>query len=62
VIANNIFLAHTLAMTIWVPSNAIFVIYFYGRSKDWWDGGLSDKMLCANYLIMLASGIYGLVQ
>jgi hypothetical protein len=62
VLVNNVFLMHVLAMWIWVPSNALFVLYFYGRSRDWWDGGLSDKMLCINYIVMLLSGVWGLMQ
>lgn len=62
VVANNILLDHVLAMTIWVPSNAIFTIYFYGRMKEWWNGHLSDAVMCATYALMLVSGILGLIQ
>lgn len=62
VFANNILLNHTLAMQIWVPSNAIFVLYFFGRWRDWWDGGISNAVMCAMYVMMLVSGVIGLMQ
>jgi hypothetical protein len=49
-------------MWLWVPSNTIFAIYFYGRANDLWDGGLSDSLLCLNYLVMLVSGVWGLMH
>jgi hypothetical protein len=60
VIANNLLLAHILAMQIWMFSNLIFAVYFYGRWKQWWDGGLSDQIMCGLYLFMLISGLWGL--
>ena len=62
VIANNICLDHIMAMQIWMFSNAIFAGFFYGRSRQWWDGSLSDMIMCWMYLMMLGSGIYGLWQ
>ena len=62
VIANNLVLLHTTAMLIWCPSNAIFCLYFFGRAKGYWDGGVSDWLMCLNYAFMLASGIWGLKQ
>ena len=62
VVYNNIFLLHITAMWIWMFSNALFVVYFGGRSKGWWNGGFSDGFLCLNYSIMLVSGAYGLMQ
>jgi hypothetical protein len=60
VIWNNIFLSHYAAMQFWFISNLIFVVYFYGRSKGYWDGNISDSLLCLNYAVMLITGIYGL--
>jgi hypothetical protein len=62
VIYNNCLLWHIVAMQVWVISNAIFAGYFYGRIKCWWDGGLPDILLCLNYVVMLVTGIYGLMQ
>lgn len=62
VVYNNILLNHIAAMIIWCPSNFIFFIYFLGRARDWWDGGVSDWLLCLNYLFMLGSGVWGLKQ
>jgi hypothetical protein len=62
VLYNNALLDHITAMWLWVPSNTIFAIYFYGRANDLWDGGLSDTLLCLNYLVMLVSGVWGLMM
>jgi hypothetical protein len=61
VIWNNIFLLHYTAMQFWFISNLIFVAYFYGCSANWWDGGIPDKLLCINYVVMLVTGVYGLM-
>lgn len=58
---NNCLLDHVTAMIVWAFSNAIFVVYFYGRLKGKWDGGLPDALLCVNYIVMLITGIYGLL-
>jgi len=62
VIENNLLLNHVAAMLWWVPSNAIFCLYFFGRSRDLWDGHIGDEVMCINYAFMLVSGIVGLVQ
>lgn len=62
VLENNVALDHTLAMWIWLVSNTIFVIYFFGRTRDWWDGHISDGLLCVNYAVMLVSGVWGLMH
>jgi hypothetical protein len=62
VIENNLLLNHVAAMMWWVPSNAIFCLYFFGRARDWWDGSLANWIMCVNYAFMLASGIIGLWQ
>ena len=62
VLENNVFLDHIGAMLWWVPINAIFCLYFFGRSKGYWDGGVSDWLLCLNYAFMLVSGVWGLKQ
>jgi len=59
---NNIMLNHVMAMWIWIPSNILFIAYFYGRSRMWWVDGLSARMICINYCVMLISGIIGLIQ
>ena len=57
---NNVALQHTTAMIVWSVSNALFAIYFYGRWKKWWDGGICDEIMCGLYLFMLVSGLWGL--
>ena len=59
---NNVLLDHTMAMWLWIPSNFLFVIYFSGRARNWWDGGISDTVMCGLYLMMLLSGVYGLMK
>jgi hypothetical protein len=62
VIFNNLLLNHIAAMQVWTASNALFAIYFYGRWKGKWDGGLCDEIMCGLYLFMLVSGVWGLMQ
>jgi hypothetical protein len=62
VIANNLLLDHILAMQIWIPSNTLYCIYFFGRTRGWWNGHIGDGLMCVNYAFMLASGIWGLMQ
>jgi hypothetical protein len=62
VILNNLLLQHVMAMWVWTASNALFAIYFYGRWKGKWDGGLCDEIMCGLYLFMLVSGVWGLMQ
>lgn len=62
VIFNNVFLNHIMAMLIWTVSNTVFTVFFFGRGRKWWDGGLADDIMCGTYLVMLVSGVYGLWQ
>ena len=59
---NNILLQHTTAMQIWVVSNALFILFFYGQAKGYWNGGLSSATICFTYAFMLVTGVYGLMQ
>ena len=49
------------AMLVWAFSNAIFVIYFQGREKGWWIDALADRVMKWMYVVMLVSGVWGLV-
>jgi hypothetical protein len=62
VLLNNIFLMHHEAMMVWVASNTILMVYFYGNWKGLWDGGLSSEVICLTYAVMLVSGGWGLMQ
>jgi hypothetical protein len=62
VLENNVFLDHLGAMIWWVPSNAIFCVYFFGRTRNWWDGSIGNWLMCLNYAFMLVSGAWGLKQ
>lgn len=46
---NNLYLDHYTAMLIWRWSNLILLVYFVGRWKKWWDGGLSDMVMIGLY-------------
>jgi hypothetical protein len=61
VVLNNLLLNHIAAMQVWSSSNLLFAIYFYGRYKGLWDGGVSDEIMCGLYVFMLVSGLWGLV-
>jgi len=59
---NNIVLDHTAAMLVWRWSNIIFVLYFVGRWRKWWDGGMSDFVMFCLYMFFVASNEYGLLM
>jgi hypothetical protein len=61
VVLNNLLLNHIAAMQVWSVSNLLFAIYFYGRYKGWWDGRVSDEIMCGLYVFMLVSGLWGLM-
>lgn len=62
VVYNNLLLNHIAAMQIWCISNILFSIYFFGRWRQWWDGGICDEIMCGLYLFMFGSGVWGLMQ
>jgi hypothetical protein len=62
VVANNILLDHVLAMVIWRASNYIFVVYFFGNWRNWWDGGLSAGVMCVLYAVFAATNEWGLMN
>lgn len=57
---NNVLLLHYLAMFTWSISNILFVAFFYGQYKGWWNGSLPSAILCGLYAFMFITGIYGL--
>ena len=61
VLFNNILLLHYLAMFTWCFSNLLFVAFFYGQYRGWWNGSLPSAILCGLYAFMWVTGIYGLV-
>ena len=61
VLLNNVFLMHREAMLVWIASNIILMVYFYGHWKDWWDGGISSEVIFVMYCVMFISGLYGVM-
>ena len=61
VLLNNVFLWHIYAMCVWSFSNLLFVAFFYGQYRGWWNGNLPSAILCGLYAFMWVTGIYGLV-
>lgn len=61
-LANNLSLAHTTAMEIWMISNPLLLVYFAGMDMKWWNGSqhLSNRALISLYLIFTVSNFYGL--
>lgn len=57
---NNILLDHHTAMLIWRWSNILFLVYFVGRAKDWWDGGLPDWIMAGLYGFFVITNEMGL--
>ena len=62
VILNNIFLMHREAMMVWCVSNVLLMVYFYGHWKGWWDGSISSEVIFVMYVVMLVSGVWGLLN
>jgi len=60
VIANNVLLDHILAMQVWRFSNILFVVYFFGNWKRWWEGGLSSGVMCILYVAFALTNEWGL--
>lgn len=60
VICNNIFLAHRLAMWIWLPSNLVLFLWAVGHGKRYWDGGISMDALVIMYAVFSITNWYGL--
>jgi hypothetical protein len=60
ILFNNVLLLHYLAMLTWSVSNILFVVFFYGQYKGWWNGSLPSAILCGLYAFMFITGIYGL--
>jgi hypothetical protein len=59
-LANNLFLAHALAMQLWMMSNPILAGWAIGQRKGVWNGGLSMDALIVMYLIFTVTNFYGL--
>jgi hypothetical protein len=59
---NNVALDHIAAMQVWMISNVMFAVFFYGQYKKWWNGGLPSAILCGFYVFCFITGLYGLVQ
>lgn len=59
---NNIYLDHIAAMQVWAVSNIVFVGFFYGQYRGWWNGGLPSAILCGFYIFCFITGMYGLMQ
>ena len=60
VLWNNIYLDHLGAMLWWRWSNILFAVFFFGRLRKWWEGGLSDAVMCGLYMFMAATNEWGL--
>ena len=62
-LVNNLLLAHTDAMIVWALSNPIFLAYFIGVDKEWWNGQhLSTRALIVTYSVFSVSNFVGLVK
>ena len=56
VAANNILLDHISAMLIWRFSNIIFVGFFYGQWKGYWNGGVSS------FVMMILNSVFSITN
>jgi hypothetical protein len=57
----NIFRMYREATIILCISSIIFMVYFYGQWKDYWDGGLSSEVIFMMYCVLTAIGLYGVM-
>ena len=51
---------YTGARFVWMFSNIIFTVYFFGRVLALWDGILGDGAMCVYFLSMSVSNVYGI--
>jgi hypothetical protein len=51
---------YTGARMVWMFSNTLFVIFFFGRISQWYEGGLSDVMMYLYFSLMWISNAWGM--
>jgi len=60
---NNLMLDHVTAMWVWAISNLLFLAYFVGVDKGWWNGKhLSTRALIVTYAVFTVSNAWGLIH
>ena len=61
-LVNNLQLNHLLAMQVWALSNPLFLAYFVGNDKGYWNGQhISKRALIVTYLVFTVSNGIGLM-
>ena len=49
-----------IAFTLWIFSNAVCALYFYGAQKHWWNAEQTgERSLMVMYLVFLGTATYG---
>ena len=51
---------YTGARCVWMVSNPMFALYFFGRVFLWWDGGLGDAAMFVYSALMALSNFRGM--
>ena len=51
---------YTGARTVWMISNPLFTLYFFGRVLSFWDGGFGDGAMTIYFLCMTVSNLKGM--
>jgi hypothetical protein len=50
---------YTGARSVWMFSNVMFTVYFFGRVMTYWNGSLGDLAMLVYFAAMTASNVWG---
>ena len=57
-LVNNLWLDPVLAREVWCISNPLFLLYFIGRDRSWWNGNhIGDRAMIVTYAVFTVSNI-----
>jgi uncharacterized membrane protein len=51
---------YTGARQVWMFSNVMFTVYFFGRVMTYWNGSLGDLAMLVYFAAMTASNVWGM--
>lgn len=54
---------YRIGFMVWMCSNTMFIIYFYGASRDWWQAeATGERTLMAMYCVFLTTATWGWIN